>query len=82
MHQIFKVGKYKGKIKFEKIWGYQNGGPSQMGPKKFINHLCQTHEIFIVGKYYKKIKFDKIWGYRNVWFSVKRGHHNFELLNH
>ena len=26
--EIFKVSKYKEKIKFDKVWGYQNGGPS------------------------------------------------------
>ena len=67
MHEMFKVSKYKGKIKFDKIWVYQSGGPPQTRPKTFklFNHLCQTHEIFRIGKYYKKIKFDKVWGYQN-----------------
>ena len=29
MHENFEVSNYKEKIKFDKIWGYQNGGPSQ-----------------------------------------------------
>ena len=24
MHEIFRIGKYEEKIKFDKIWGYQN----------------------------------------------------------
>ena len=34
MHKIFKVNKYKGKIKFDKIWGYQNGGSPSNGAEK------------------------------------------------
>ena len=28
-HDIFKVSKYKRKIKFDQVLGYQNGGPPQ-----------------------------------------------------
>ena len=34
-HKIFKVTKHKEKIKFDKIWGYQNGGPPQTRPPEF-----------------------------------------------
>ena len=34
-HEIFRVGKYNKKIKFDKIWGYQNGGSPKTGPPKF-----------------------------------------------
>ena len=39
-HEIFRVGKYEVKIKFDKIWAYQNGGTPQTGPPKFklFNH--------------------------------------------
>ena len=33
MHEIFRIGKYKEKIKIDKIRGYQKGGPS-VGPFK------------------------------------------------
>ena len=61
MHEIFKVSKYKVKIKFDKFWGYQNGGSPLNGAEKIqtFYHLCQTHKIFRVDKYYEKIKFDK-----------------------
>ena len=38
IHEIFKVSKYKAKIKFG---GTEMGGPPQTGPKKFklFNHL-------------------------------------------
>ena len=38
LHEIFKVSKYKRKIKIDKIWGYQNGGCPQTGSKKFKLH--------------------------------------------
>ena len=34
-HEIFRVGKYYKNIKFDEIWGYQNGGSPQTGPPKF-----------------------------------------------
>ena len=34
-HEIFRVIKYKKKIKFDKIWGYQNGVYSQTGLQNF-----------------------------------------------
>ena len=39
-NEIFKVGKYKGKMKFEKIWGYQNegGAPFKQG-RQNLNFL-------------------------------------------
>ena len=56
-HEIFKVSKYKGKIKFDKIWGCQNGGPPQTGPHKFklFIHLRSTHDIFRLDEYEKKV---------------------------
>ena len=37
--KIFRVNKYKEKIKFDKIWGYQNGGSPSNGAKKTSNFL-------------------------------------------
>ena len=37
MHEIFSVGKYEEEIKFEKIWGYQNGGFPWNGATKILN---------------------------------------------
>ena len=34
-HEIFRVGKYNKKIKFDKIWGYQNGDPLKRGRQNF-----------------------------------------------
>ena len=41
-HEIFRFGKYEEKIKFDKIWVYQNGGTPQTGSPKFqlFNHSC------------------------------------------
>ena len=40
-HEIFGIGKYYKKIKFDKVWGYQNGGfPFKRGFQNFelLNH--------------------------------------------
>ena len=34
IHEIFRVNKYKGKIKFDKIWGCRNGGSFSNGAEK------------------------------------------------
>ena len=61
------MGKYEEKIKFDKIWGYQNEGIrlQQECQNSNLNHLCWTDDIFRIGKYEGKIKFDKIWRYHN-----------------
>ena len=66
IHEIFKVSKHKGKIKFFKLWRYQKGGPP-IGPPKFklFNHFRLTNKVFSVGKYEEELKFDKIWRYKN-----------------
>ena len=37
----FKVNKYKGKIKFDKIWRYQNGDQSKLGSQN--SNFLTTH---------------------------------------
>ena len=53
MHQNFRIDKNKEKIKFDKIWGYQNEGISlkQGRINSNFNHLSWTDEIFRKGKY-------------------------------
>ena len=34
IHEIFKISKYKGKTKLDKIWAYQNGGYTSNGAGK------------------------------------------------
>ena len=65
-YEIFRIGKNKEKIKFDKIRGYQNEGiPLKQGRQNSkVNHSPWTVEIFIIGKY-EKIKFDKIWECHN-----------------
>ena len=41
-HQIFRIGKYEGKIKFDKIWDIEMRVP-QLGPAK------STHKTFRIG---------------------------------
>ena len=41
-HEIFKVNKYKGKIKFDKIWGHRNGGVPLKRGRQNSNFLT-TH---------------------------------------
>ena len=36
-HEIFRIGKYYKKIKFDKAWGYQNGGSPSNGAAKILN---------------------------------------------
>ena len=36
-HEIFRIGKYEGKIKFDKNFGYHNGGFSLNGATKLKN---------------------------------------------
>ena len=36
-HEIFRVGKYEEKIKFDLIWGYQNGGSTSNGAANILN---------------------------------------------
>ena len=66
IHEIFRISKNKEKIKFVKVWGYQNEGiPLKRGRQNSkLNHSLWTDKIFRIGKY-KKIKFDKIWEYHN-----------------
>ena len=40
-HEIFKVSKYKGRIKFDKIWGYQNGVLLKQGSRN--SNFLTTH---------------------------------------
>ena len=40
-HEMFRVGKYEEKIKFDKIWAYQNGGTVQTGSPN--SNLLATH---------------------------------------
>ena len=56
--------KYKERIKFDKIWGYQKKGiPLKQGRQNSnFNHLRWTDEIFRKGKYEGEMKFDKNWG--------------------
>ena len=62
-----RVGKYEEKIKFDKIWGYQNTGIfcKQGRQDSKFNHLRWTEEVFRIGNNEEEIKFDKIWGYQN-----------------
>ena len=67
MQEIFTIGKYDEKIKFDKIWGYQNEGiPLKQGYQNSnFAYIRWTVQIFKIRKYEKKIKFNKIWGYHN-----------------
>ena len=64
--EIFRIGENEEKIKFDKIWEYQNEGiPLKQGHQNSkLNHSPWSDEIFRIGKY-EKIKFDKIWEYDN-----------------
>ena len=83
MHEIFKVSKYKGKIKFDKYRGYQNGDLLQTGPKNsnFLTTHARHMKFSELGKYYKKIKFEKVLRYQNGGFPLN-GPPKFLLLNH
>ena len=36
-HEVFKITEHKGKIKFKKIWVYQNGGSPSNEANKILN---------------------------------------------
>ena len=52
-HEIFRIGKHKERLGYDKIWVIKMGGPSQTGFPKFknFNHLNQKAKVFIIGKY-------------------------------
>ena len=41
-HEMVRVGKYEEKIKFDKVWVYQNGDTLKQGSpnSNFFNHGC------------------------------------------
>ena len=77
-HEIFKLSKYKAKIKFDKIWGYQIGVLPKYGHQKsnFLTNHARHYETFKIGKYEQKIKFDNILGYQNEGNPLKQGCQN------
>ena len=53
-------------MRYDKLWGFQNGAFSQTGSTKFNFLTTKGPMKFLrISKYEKKMKFDKISGYKN-----------------
>ena len=77
-HETFKKTKHKGKIKFDRVWEFQNGvSPFNRAAKIQIFLITHARHMRFLGlaKYEEKIKPESIWGYQNRG-PLKRGHQN------